>query len=203
MRSWLTAAAVLLLTACAGNPTPSAPREPVANAAAVEIPDEVARDYNNAQTLLSVEDYAGAAQILSPLANRYPQFPAIATTLAISLRHTERVEESMAVLEATLAAHPEYAPALNEVGILYREAGRFEEAEAAYLKAVTVKPDYALAHFNFGILLDLYLARHEQAVEHYQRYQELVPDEDKQVGRWIADLNRRLQRNTRAAQVAQ
>lgn len=189
--------ALLTLAGCASGPTtPKAVETP---AQSVVIPDDVARQYNDAQTLLSVEDYAGAAIILESLTVAYPQYPAIGTSLAICHRMLEDDGKAQATLESTLVAHPDYPPALNEVGILHRKSGEFAEAEAAYLKAVTVNPDYALAHLNLGILLDLYLGRHQQALEHYERYQQLVPDEDKQVARWISDISRRLQR---AAQVA-
>ncbi|MEM9323964.1 MAG: tetratricopeptide repeat protein [Pseudomonadota bacterium] len=204
---WPAIGLVLLVTGCA---TPGGDRAAPARGAAAgmtaatgEIPDAVAKRYSDAQTLMSVEDYEGAVSVLEPVVELGPQYPGAATTLAIAYRNLDRHEDALALLETTLAVHDAYAPGWNEVGILHRESGRFGEAEAAYLKAVTVKPDYALAHFNFGILLDLYLGRHEQALEHYQRYQELVPDEDKQVSRWIADISRRIERNTRAARVAQ
>lgn len=168
-----------------------------------EVSDDVARDFANAQTLMSVEDYDGALQILEPLTRYNPQYPGAAVTMAVALRQLERKDDALALLETTLVSHDGYAPGWNEVGILHRESGRFADAEAAYLKAVTVNPDYGLAHYNLGILLDLYLGRHEQALAHYQRYQELTPDADKQVDRWIADISRRIERASRAAQVAQ
>ncbi|MEL6870067.1 MAG: tetratricopeptide repeat protein [Pseudomonadota bacterium] len=164
-----------------------------------DIPADVQTQYSNAQTLMSVEDYAGAVQILQPLVQQHQEYPGAATTLAIALRKLARADEALALLETTLVNHDSFAPGWNEVGILHREAGRFEQAEAAYMKAVTVNPDYALAHLNLGILLDLYLARHAQALEHYERYQSLLPDEDKLVKRWIADISRRIDRNTQAA----
>ncbi|MEL6301978.1 MAG: tetratricopeptide repeat protein [Pseudomonadota bacterium] len=193
------------IAACASGPGPQQRdvRSDSGNSEAVEIPQAIASDYANAQTLLSVEDYAGAVQILEPLAQSAPEYPAIATTLAIAWRQMERSDDALAMLQSTLAVHDGYAPGWNEVGILHREAGRFADAEAAYLKAVTVNPDYALAHFNLGILLDLYLAQHSRALEHYERYQALVPDEDKQVKRWIADISRRIERTARAASVSQ
>lgn len=195
----------LLLGACAAQP--SSPTRSTAGATktetAIAVPENVAADYANAQTLMSVEDYAGAAQILENLTLSSPEYPAIATTLAIAWRELGRADDALAMLETSLAVHDSYAPGWNEVGILHREAGRFADAEAAYLKAVTVNPDYALAHFNFGILLDLYIADHPRALEHYQRYQSLVPNQDKQVERWIADISRRIERSARAASVAQ
>lgn len=202
LRRIVLVAIAATLAACASSPKPAQRANAPAEMPS-EAPAEVARDYSDAQTLMSVDDFAGAAQILEPFTRYNPQYPAAAVTLAIAWRNLGRDDEALALLETTLVSHDGYAPGWNEVGILHREAGRFAEAEAAYLKAVTVNPQYALAHFNLGILLDLYLGRHEQALTHYQRYQELVPDEDKQVEGWIADISRRIERATRAAQVAQ
>lgn len=196
----------LFIAGCASGPKPASQGAATGSAggvsAATAVPSELQTQYDNAQTLISVEDYAGAAQILEPFVLQNPQYPAAATTLAIAWRKLSRPDDALAILETTLVSHDAFAPGWNEVGILHREAGRFEQAESAYLKAVTVKPDYALAHLNLGILLDLYLARHQQALEHYERYQALQSDEDKMVKRWIADISRRIKRNTQAAQVA-
>ncbi|MEO0574589.1 MAG: tetratricopeptide repeat protein [Pseudomonadota bacterium] len=197
---------VVLLAGCASGPTTTSqggvPAGGNAKTVVSEVPADVQAQYNNAQTLISVEDYDGASQILEPFVLQNPQYPAAATTLAIAWRKLGRSDDALAMLETMLVTHDAFAPGWNEVGILHREAGRFEQAESAYMKAVTVKPDYALAHLNLGILLDLYLARHQQALEHYERYQALQSDEDKMVKRWIADISRRIKRNTQAAQVA-
>ncbi|MEM8548847.1 MAG: tetratricopeptide repeat protein [Pseudomonadota bacterium] len=205
LRGISVVAALALLAGCAGGPGggKSTERRADANAEVVPIAEETQREYNDALTLISVEDHAGAALILERFVAAHPEYPAAATMLAVCLRRLERTDDALALLQTTLAAHATHAPGWNELGILYRESGQFTESEAAYLKAVTADPDYPLAHFNFGILLDMYLARPEQALEHYERYQSLTPDEDKQVKRWIADISRRIQRDTQAAQVTQ
>ena len=106
-------------------------------------------------------------------------------------------------LTDALIIDPEHAAALNQLGMLLRRQGKFQEAEAAYLKAVTASPDYALAHYNLGVLNDLYLRQLEDALLHYERYLELVDEEDKQVTRWIADLKRRITATQRTANVTE
>lgn len=199
------AAALAVLAGCAAGPGGDKRQDRRADSSSEVAPvaEDIQRQYDDALTLVSVEDYAGAAQILERFVALHPEYPSGATMLAVCLRRLERTDEAVVLLQATLAAHAGHAPGWNELGILYRESGQFTESEAAYLKAVTADPEYPLAHFNFGILLDMYLARPEQALEHYERYQSLTPDEDKQVKRWIADISRRIQRETQAAQVTQ
>jgi lipoprotein NlpI len=57
-----------------------------------------------------------------------------------------------------------------------------------------IDPNYAYAHLNYGILLDLYLGELENALAHYQKFQQLTPEEDKEVTKWIVDLERRIER---------
>ncbi len=97
---------------------------------------------------------------------------------------------------------PDYPPALNQHGVLLRKSGKILEAEAAYLKAVTADPDYPLAHYNLGVLYELYLQRLDDALQHFERYQDLV-GEDKQVEKWITDLRRRVAASQRTANVAE
>jgi tetratricopeptide (TPR) repeat protein len=198
--AWLLAAAALLAAGCATQP--GATRSATAEAAEADaVPPALRAQYRDAQTLLSVEDYDGAAQLLESTVAAYPQYPEAATTLAIVYRRQGRAEASLALLQQTLAVHDDFAAAWNEVGILHREAGRFDEAESAYLKAVTVRPEYGLAHLNLGILYDLYLGRLDDALLHYERYQAQLGDgQDQMVGRWIADVSRRIQRTAQTAQ---
>jgi Flp pilus assembly protein TadD len=84
------------------------------------------------------------------------------------------------------------AVAQNQLGIALRMQGRFNEAEQAYQAALKYQPSYQLAHRNLGILYDLYLAKPELALKHYQDYQTLAGTKDQEIENWIADLQRRV-----------
>ena len=66
----------------------------------------------------------------------------------------------------------------------------------------SANPDYGLAHYNLGVLLDLYLRRTSEALEHYEAYQASLAAPNETVARWIIDLRRRVG-NADAARVAQ
>ena len=112
------------------------------------------------------------------------------------------IEAARAALDKALAINPDHPAALNQLGMLLRRNGKFLEAEAAYLKAVTAKPDYALAHYNLGVLNELYLQRLDSALQHFERYQEIVGG-DEQVEKWITDLQRRVAASQRTANRAE
>jgi Flp pilus assembly protein TadD len=121
--------------------------------------------------------------------------------LAILYAENGREDESETLLLTLLETRPDEPEAWNQLGILRRKTGRFEEADVAYLAALEADPDYARAHRNRGVLLDLYLNRPAEAVDHYRRFVQLN-EGDEEVERWIAELELRLER-TRSQQVAE
>ncbi len=167
-----------------------------------EIPPQAQTMFEQAVAVMAAGDYLDAELRLQEFLLRYPGYPGAHVNLAII--HAENGDDAAAQgeIDAALALNPDHAAALNQQGLLFRRNGKFFEAEAAYLKAVTASPDYALAHYNLGVLNELYLQRLDSALQHFERYQELV-GEDKQVEKWIADLRRRVAATQRTANVAE
>ena len=100
-------------------------------------------------------------------------------------------DEAENALNRALTINPNNIYALNQLGFLYRKQGEFSKAKVSYEKAIDINSDYAYAHLNLGILYDLYLYDLEGAIEQYKIYNKLSKEEDKQVGKWIFDLERR------------
>jgi len=159
--------------------------------------------YEDALEAMNGADAVEAELQLEQFVLEYPDFPGAYVTLAILYERTDRHDEARIVLDQALAIDSEHAAANNQLGIVLRKQGQFVEAEQAYLRAIATEPNYALAHHNLGVLLDLYLHRPAEALQHYQRYQELLAEPDAAVGRWIIDLQRRVGSNEEAAQLAQ
>ncbi len=192
--------AAMLLSACGGSATrPDAAQQQEMAEAKANVPAQLQRDvpaqaltmFEQATSVMAAGDYLDAELRFKEFLLRYPDYPGAHVNLAII--HTNNGNETAAAasIDAALALNPSYAPALNQQGMLFRKTGNFSEAEAAYMKAVTASPDYALAHYNLGVLNELYLQRLDTALKHFEQYQSLV-GEDELVGRWIADLRRRV-----------
>lgn len=100
-------------------------------------------------------------------------------------------EEAENAFNRALTLNPNNVYALNQLGFLYRKQGDFSKAKTSYEKAIDINSNYAYAHLNLGILYDLYLYDLESAIEQYKIYNELSKEEDKRVGKWIFELERR------------
>lgn len=204
-------AALALGAGCAGagGPKPARQEAPAAgNTVAgqdrvlAEIPPQARTMFEQAVAVMAAGDFLDAELRLKEFLLQYPGYPGAHVNLAIIHAENGNDQAAEAAIDAALALDADHAAALNQQGMLFRRNGKFFEAEAAYLKAVTASPDYALAHYNLGVLNELYLQRLDAALQHFERYQQLV-GEDKQVEKWITDLRRRVAANQRTANVAE
>ena len=182
--------AMLLMAGCSGMQqleSRSAAGEDTAVSAGAQ------RDYQQVLDRLAVEDDAEAMRRLEKFIARYPDFPGAYTNLAIVYDRQERSAEALQALEIAVSIDQNFAPAHNQIGVIKRREGDFAAAEKAWLKAIQADADYSFAWHNLGVLYDLYLGDLPSALEHYERYQALtVNQEDQQVDRWVADLQRRV-----------
>ena len=138
------------------------------------------------------EDWLSAQIELEQLVHDNPTYPGPAINLAIVYLHLKRNDDARTALDQVLAIAPDNPQANNELGMLLRQEGKFDDAEQAYRRALAADSSYALAHYNLGILLDVYLRKPEEALEHYEAYQSSLAEPDKTVAGWIIDLRRRI-----------
>ncbi len=162
-----------------------------------EVPkmDEAScRDFDRAVAMLKDQDYGHAIDLLEKVIGQSPGVTAPYVDIAIAYERIGKPERAEEHLKTALKLFPEHPVVCNEYGLLYRKTGRFAEARAIYEKVLMRFPDYYPVHRNLGILCDIYLNDLTCALEHYEIYNNVRP-EDKQVKLWIADLRTRLGHN--------
>jgi tetratricopeptide (TPR) repeat protein len=171
-------------------------------AIAQPVPEAAAAAYERALAALRAENWLEAELELEQLTLEHPAYPGPHVNLALVYLRDGRRDDARVALERALSVEPGHAAANTQLGILFREDGQFAEAEAAYRRALETDPEHALAHYNLGVLLDIYLRRTGEALEHYEHYQASLTQPNETVARWIIDLRRRVG-NGEAARVAQ
>jgi tetratricopeptide (TPR) repeat protein len=188
----------LLLFSCASGQLPQGVEKvtevkeskPVEAVDYIELEAGVDSDFQQAVDLMNRGEYALAIKTLESVVNREQRLIAPFINIAIAYRKTGDTEQAEKNLTRALKMDPLHPVANNELGLFYRKAGKFNKARAAYQKVITNYPEFAAAKRNLAVLCDLYLRDFECALEQFENYLELNPD-DKNVPIWIADVKQR------------
>jgi Flp pilus assembly protein TadD len=159
----------------------------------VRVSAKVRGDFEEALRLLDEEEYESGIELLQRVTESAPDATSAHIDLGMAHRLAGDLESAEASIKSALELNPRHPVAHNELGIVYRKTGRFEEARQSYESALAVYPDFHFARRNLAILCDVYLADMACAIEHYELYSQIVPD-DEYVAMWITDLRNRMGR---------
>lgn len=157
----------------------------------VRIDGDVRRDYQQALMLLETDRLDEGIALLESVVKRAPDVTIPHIDLGVAYTERNELAKAEKSLQQALSLAPNHPAALNEMGIVYRRTGRFDAARSSYERALAIHPGFHFALLNLGVLCDLYLQDLTCALDSYERYAEIVTDDDN-VGVWIADLRGRL-----------
>jgi len=156
----------------------------------VSVSDEVRADYEAALRMLEETRYEHAIALLLRVTEKAPEITAAHLALGIAYARTDNLDLAETSLLEALELNPQHPAAYNELGLVQRRKGQFSDSRASYEAALAQFSDFHYAHKNLAILCDLYTGDRVCALEHYEAYSRIVPD-DTEVVKWIADLRNR------------
>ena len=150
---------------------------------------ELTTDYKQAIQSMQAEQWQTAREQLTKITTQQPSLSGPWLNLGITQTMLGDHAGAETAFKTALDVNHRAIEAYNQLGMLYRRQGRLNESQFIYEEALRLDPDNRNIHWNLAILYDRYLPNPHQALQHYQRYQQLTGSDDPQLQAWITRLD--------------
>jgi len=144
-----------------------------------------------AVTHINNKKYDEAIELLIDVTTNTNKHSAPYINLAIAYSETGKIKEAEDILLKAININPTHPVTNNELGLVYRKTGRFPKAKETYESVIKNYPQFLPARKNLGILCDLFMNDLKCAIEQYEAYLNVRPNE-KEIAIWLTDLKRRV-----------
>lgn len=193
---WRTLTPACLLLAALLSGCAQSPQQPASGADSAGDPQSLSeaqqRLHQSALRAAQQQNYASAIESLERLQRSRPEHPEVWSNLATAYFGEGETDKAREALEKAEFLGAEPAALENLKGSMALEEGKLEQAKKHFHQAVEHNPETADAHYNLGLIYDTYFQDIARAIEHYQRYLTLTPEEDSQTAQWVEQLERSL-----------
>lgn len=154
------------------------------------IDTELAEKFNLAVKHINNKKYDDAVKLLLEVTSKTDKHSAPYINLGIAYGESGKIEDAENILLKAVKINPAHPVTNNELALVYRKTGRFSEAKKTYENVIKSYPQFLPARKNLGILCDLFMKDINCAIEQYEAYLTIQPNE-KDIKIWLTDLKRR------------
>ncbi|MDH5660018.1 MAG: tetratricopeptide repeat protein [Gammaproteobacteria bacterium] len=154
------------------------------------IDTDLADKFNLAVKHINNKKYDDAIKLLLEVTSKTDKHSAPYINLGIAYAETGKIEDAENILLKAVKINPAHPVTNNELALVYRKTGRFSEAKKTYENVIKSYPQFLPARKNLGILCDLFMKDLSCAIEQYEAYLTIQPNE-KDIKIWLTDLKRR------------
>ena len=130
---------------------------------------------NNLIKYYQTRRFVDAEKLSLSITQEFPKHPFAWKVLAVVLKLTGRISESLVASQKSVQLDPQDSEAYNNLGSILQKLLRLDEAEASCRQAIALKPDYAEAYNNLGSILQE-LGKLNEAEVSYRKAIALKPD---------------------------
>ena len=119
--------------------------------------------------------FAEVEKLSLSVTQEFPEHPFAWKALAVVLKLTGRISESLVAIQKSVLLEPQDAESHYKLGNTLKALARLNDAEVSYKKVIALNPNYADANNNLGITLKE-MGRLDEAEINLRKAIELKPD---------------------------